>query len=130
MAQVKSLEIELGEVGETQQGPRLSSESFLPGSTAPFEAPPAVTRPSKKAGMPFAVANFLNSIVGAGIIGMPYALYHCGMVTGLILLMYVGYLTDQSVRMIVEMGRDLDVFDYEKLAEKGESTTPSSSSYF
>ena len=40
------------------------------------------------------------------------------MVAGLLLLTWVGYLTSQSVQMIVEMGRDLNVMDYEKLAEK------------
>ena len=116
------LEVEMAAVGGGSggKGPHLFSDSFLPSSSsvASFEAPPAVSRTSKKAGMSFAVANFLNSIVGAGIIGIPYALYHCGLVTGLILLAYVGYLTDQSVRMIVEMGRELDVYNYEKLAEK------------
>ncbi|GMH98572.1 hypothetical protein TrST_g7065 [Triparma strigata] len=83
-----------------------------------FSAPPPPSRPVKKAGMPYAVANFLNSIVGAGIIGIPFALKECGLVAGLLLLTWVGYLTSQSVQMIVEMGRDLNVMDYEKLAEK------------
>ena len=83
-----------------------------------LSAPPPPSRPVKKAGMPYAVANFLNSIVGAGIIGIPFALKECGLVAGLLLLTCVGYLTSQSVQMIVEMGRDLNVMDYEKLAEK------------
>ncbi|GMI15431.1 hypothetical protein TrLO_g6583 [Triparma laevis f. longispina] len=86
------------------------------GST--FSAPPEPIRPVKKAGMPYAIANFLNSIVGAGIIGIPFALKECGLVAGLLLLTWVGYLTSQSVKMIVEMGRQLGIMDYEKLAEK------------
>jgi len=71
-----------------------------------------------KSNTPFAVSNFLNSIVGAGIIGIPFAIRHCGLFTGLVLLTWVGYLTDCSVRMIVTLGRDLGVNDYERLAEK------------
>jgi len=65
-----------------------------------------------------AFSNFLNSIVGAGIIGMPYAMRHCGLVMGLFLLIFVGFLTDISVRMMVEMGIDLECMNYEHLAKK------------
>ena len=111
-----TVEMEMTPSATNPQKPCLSTESFLQNeSGGAFEVAPVFARASKKAGIPFAVANFLNSIVGAGIIGIPFALYHCGLVTGLILLAYVGYLTDQSVRMIVEMGRELDVYDYEKV---------------
>ena len=37
--------------------------------------------------------NLINSIVGAGIIGIPYAFSQSGLVTGLFLLVLVSYLT-------------------------------------
>ncbi len=43
---------------------------------------------SKHSGIPGATMNFVNSIVGAGIIGLPYALYHSGFVLGIFLLLF------------------------------------------
>ena len=74
--------------------------------------------PSVKTSIFGAYSNFLNSIVGAGIIGMPYALRHCGLVMGLFLLLFVSFLTDHSVRLMVSIGTDLDCRDYEALAKR------------
>ena len=72
----------------------------------------------RKSTIPFAISNFLNSIVGAGIIGMPLAFSLTGLCFGFFLLIFVAFLTDQSVRMLISMGRDCDVDDYAKLAKK------------
>lgn len=48
--------------------------------------------------------NFINSIVGAGIIGIPYALKLCGFYTGIIMLILVAFLVNQSVIMLIECG--------------------------
>jgi sodium-coupled neutral amino acid transporter 11 len=45
----------------------------------------------------------VNSIVGAGIIGIPYSLRQSGFVMGLVLLVLVAYLTDKSLRIIIEV---------------------------
>jgi len=58
--------------------------------------------PNKKSGIFGASANLVNTIVGAGIIGIPYSLRQCGLIAGVFLLILVGYLTDKSLRMIVE----------------------------
>lgn len=42
-----------------------------------------------------------NSILGAGIIGLPYAMREAGFVMGLILLVVLGVLTDWTIRLIV-----------------------------
>lgn len=48
--------------------------------------------------------NFVNSIVGAGIIGMPAALKDCGLVMGVLLILGIALLIDRSVIMLVECG--------------------------
>lgn len=45
-----------------------------------------------------AVFNFVNSIIGAGIIGLPFAVAECGFVLGTVLLMLVAALTYLGTR--------------------------------
>ena len=59
--------------------------------------------PRKRSQIGGACSNLVNSIVGAGIIGIPFALQQSGLVSGVILLLLVGYFTDKSLRMIVEL---------------------------
>ena len=49
--------------------------------------------PKKKSGIYGTSSNLVNSIVGAGIIGIPYAFRESGLVAGLVLLLLVGYCT-------------------------------------
>ena len=64
----------------------------------------------------------MNTIVGAGIIGIPYAFKQSGWIAGLLLLAFVGYLTDASLRIIINLAtfhpklRHFHVRTYEKLA--------------
>jgi len=59
------------------------------------------SKPSKKSGIFGASSNLVNSIVGAGIIGIPYALLQCGLIAGVLLLILVAWLTDKSLQIIV-----------------------------
>jgi sodium-coupled neutral amino acid transporter 11 len=52
-----------------------------------------------------ATFNFTNSIVGAGIIGLPYALKQSGLITGLFLLGFLAYLVDYTVILLVTDGK-------------------------
>ena len=61
--------------------------------------------------------NFINSIVGAGIIGIPYAVQQCGFVAGIILLASVACLVYNSVTMLIECGIKANKLDFEELAE-------------
>lgn len=63
----------------------------------------SVDEPRVKTGLAGATSNLVNVIVGSGIIGLPYALRESGLVVGVFLLVLVSYLTDKSLRMIVEM---------------------------
>ncbi|KAH9948991.1 amino acid transporter [Amylocystis lapponica] len=47
------------------------------------------------------VANMANSILGAGIIGLPYAVRQAGFVSGLVLLVVLCWVTDWTIRLIV-----------------------------
>lgn len=61
--------------------------------------------------------NFINSIVGAGIIGIPLAIQQCGFVLGMFLLALVAYLVKQSVVMMIDCGIRAKKFNLEDLAE-------------
>ena len=63
-----------------------------------------------------AAFNFINSIVGAGLIGMPYAFGECGLLGGILLLMFVAWLVSQSVQMLIQCGVKENKLDYEDLA--------------
>ncbi|GAA5916392.1 Avt2p [Sporobolomyces salmoneus] len=47
------------------------------------------------------IANMSNSILGAGIIGLPYALREAGLLSGILLLLVLGVVTDWTIRLIV-----------------------------
>lgn len=54
-----------------------------------------------RSGMRMAFMNMANSIIGAGIIGQPYALKQAGMVTGIVLLVVLTITVDWTIRLIV-----------------------------
>ncbi|KAJ5963539.1 uncharacterized protein N7479_003415 [Penicillium vulpinum] len=54
-----------------------------------------------RSGMKMAFMNMANSIIGAGIIGQPYALRQAGMTTGILLLSALTITVDWTIRLIV-----------------------------
>ncbi|KAI4721670.1 putative amino acid transporter [Aureobasidium sp. EXF-10727] len=54
-----------------------------------------------KSSMSSAFMNMANSIIGAGIIGQPYALRQAGLLTGVILLIILTITVDWTIRLIV-----------------------------
>jgi sodium-coupled neutral amino acid transporter 11 len=58
-----------------------------------------ISRP--KSGMKSAFMNMANSIIGAGIIGQPYAFRQAGLLTGIILLITLTITVDWTIRLIV-----------------------------
>lgn len=70
-----------------------TSEDFFP------EEHLETARP--RSGMRMAFMNMANSIIGAGIIGQPYALRQAGMMMGIILLCALTVVVDWTVRLIV-----------------------------
>jgi sodium-coupled neutral amino acid transporter 11 len=61
--------------------------------------------------------NFINSIVGAGIIGMPLALRQAGFGFGIMLIIFIGIITDYSVRILIRAGVTADKRSYQGLVE-------------
>eukprot|EP00045_Choanoeca_perplexa_P005195 m.44023 g.44023 ORF g.44023 m.44023 type:complete len:455 (+) comp12987_c0_seq1:130-1494(+) len=62
-----------------------------------------------------ASANMINSIVGAGIIGMPFALREAGFGFGVILIVFMGIVTDFSVRVLVASGVKVNKPSYQDM---------------
>ena len=61
------------------------------------------------------VWNFVNSIVGAGIIGLAFALNGAGLWLGLVMLVMIAILTDFSVNLLIRTGVKADCLGYEAL---------------
>jgi sodium-coupled neutral amino acid transporter 11 len=80
-----------------------------------------LSRPKTKSQIGGACSNLVNSVVGAGIIGIPYALKETGLVAGVLLLVLVSYFTNKTLRMLVELAsfhpqlRSIDVLSFEDL---------------
>ena len=51
--------------------------------------------------LPQASFNYINSIVGSGVIGIPYALHRAGFGLGMMLLILVAIITDYSLILMV-----------------------------
>ena len=69
------------------------SESFQPEDHLPNARPTS--------GMRSAFMNMANSIIGAGIIGQPYAFKQAGMMMGIVLLVGLSITVDWTIRLII-----------------------------
>ncbi|CAH2018425.1 unnamed protein product [Acanthoscelides obtectus] len=67
--------------------------------------------------LPWASFNFINSILGSGVIGIPYALHEAGCGFGLFLLLFVAYVTDYSLILMVRNGHISGKFSYQGIME-------------
>jgi Transmembrane amino acid transporter protein len=74
-----------------------NQESTLP---SPRILHKQASAPIEMSGIFGASSNMVNSIVGAGIIGIPYAFKQSGLIAGILLLLLVGYLTGMSLQYI------------------------------
>jgi solute carrier family 38 (sodium-coupled neutral amino acid transporter), member 11 len=59
---------------------------------------------SKKSDINGAVVNLINSIVGAGIVAIPYAVMQCGFFSGIFLLLFLAYAIYESMIILVDCG--------------------------
>ncbi|KAI8128432.1 hypothetical protein FF38_10022 [Lucilia cuprina] len=67
--------------------------------------------------LPQASFNYINSIVGSGVIGIPYAFHRAGFGLGLLLLILVAYITDYSLILMVKCGHICGRFSYPGIME-------------
>eukprot|EP00815_Leptocylindrus_aporus_P011343 CAMPEP_0116075854 /NCGR_PEP_ID=MMETSP0322-20121206/16882_1 /TAXON_ID=163516 /ORGANISM="Leptocylindrus danicus var. apora, Strain B651" /LENGTH=610 /DNA_ID=CAMNT_0003565991 /DNA_START=100 /DNA_END=1932 /DNA_ORIENTATION=+ len=70
-----------------------------------------------KSSIPEASANLINAIVGAGIVGIPYAIREAGLVVGIFLTILTALLTEKSLRILIETAKFMKVPSYETIAE-------------
>ncbi|XP_061827758.1 putative sodium-coupled neutral amino acid transporter 11 [Nerophis lumbriciformis] len=59
--------------------------------------------------------NFVNSIIGSGIIGLPYALNQAGLPCGLLLLIMVAFVTDYTIILLIRGGNLSGTDSYQSL---------------
>ncbi|XP_034429824.1 putative sodium-coupled neutral amino acid transporter 11 isoform X2 [Hippoglossus hippoglossus] len=64
-----------------------------------------------------ATFNFINSIIGSGIIGLPYALNQAGLPFGLLLLVIVALITDYSIILLIRGGNLSGTNSYQSLVQ-------------
>lgn len=73
--------------------------------------------PEHKSTLAGCTANLITAIVGAGIIGIPYAMKETGLVAGWALILLSGILGSKSLRLLVETAKHVDAESYEVLCE-------------
>jgi len=71
----------------------------------------------RKSSLLGAYANLCNVTMGAGIVGMPYAIKEAGLVSGTIMIILCAFLTDYSLRQLISVGKVANVNSYETLME-------------
>ena len=59
--------------------------------------------------------NYINSILGSGIVGIPYALHKAGFGFGLFLLIFLAIVTDYSLSLLVASANLAGVSSYQDL---------------
>ncbi|XP_030344003.1 putative sodium-coupled neutral amino acid transporter 11 isoform X2 [Strigops habroptila] len=80
-----------------------------------------VSKPRKKGGkgdLASAGFNIINSIIGSGIIGLPYSMKEAGFPLGVLLLFGVAYITDYSIILLIKGGNLSSANTYQDLVRK------------
>ncbi|XP_013398281.1 putative sodium-coupled neutral amino acid transporter 11 isoform X2 [Lingula anatina] len=94
------------ESGPSQEEPTLLSESNE--EVKPIE---------KLSSVPAAVLNVINSIIGSGIVGMPFALKEGGIGMAVLLIIVVGVLTDYSLQLLIAAGLQSKTSTYQDVMQ-------------
>ncbi|XP_064517087.1 putative sodium-coupled neutral amino acid transporter 11 isoform X3 [Pseudopipra pipra] len=80
-----------------------------------------LSKPRKKGGnsdLASAAFNIVNSIIGSGIIGLPYSMKEAGFPLGVLLLFVVAYITDYSIILLIKGGNLSSTNTYQELVRK------------
>ncbi|XP_069996961.1 putative sodium-coupled neutral amino acid transporter 11 [Penaeus vannamei] len=72
----------------------------------------------EKSSISFTSFNYINSIVGSGVIGMPLALHEAGFGVGLLLLVLVSLITDASLCLMIAVARTVQANTYQELVSR------------
>ncbi|QIW97458.1 hypothetical protein AMS68_002976 [Peltaster fructicola] len=89
--------------GQAQRAPLLTDieAPSVTLATEDFNAEELLESARPKSGLSSAFMNMANSIIGAGIIGQPYAFRQAGLLTGIVLLILLTIIVDWTIRLIV-----------------------------
>jgi sodium-coupled neutral amino acid transporter 11 len=71
-----------------------------------------------KTSMLLTACNFMNGVVGAGIIGLPGALNEAGFSLGIFLCVVVAILSAWTIRLLAEVGGAHSVYTYQDLSQR------------
>ncbi|XP_072029195.1 putative sodium-coupled neutral amino acid transporter 11 isoform X2 [Amphiura filiformis] len=74
------------------------------GEAGDFDADKQAAKPEERSGITGASFNTANSILGSGIIGLPYAMKQAGLPFGIILLVITATVTDYSMVLLIKGG--------------------------
>ncbi|GAB1521406.1 hypothetical protein RhiTH_004501 [Rhizoctonia solani] len=88
-----------GQPGQTMVNGRIVFDNDDPAERVDIAE--LAARQHKGGNMLDSMFNMANSILGAGIIGLPYAVSQAGFVTGILLLVILAGVTDWTIRLIV-----------------------------
>ncbi|KAI7853258.1 transmembrane amino acid transporter protein-domain-containing protein [Circinella umbellata] len=61
--------------------------------------------------------NLVNATVGAGIIGIPFAIYHAGFIFGISISVFVAIISQLGLYMLIIAGRRVEIYKYAELTE-------------
>jgi len=61
--------------------------------------------------------NMVNSVVGAGIVGLPYVFKQSGLLVGSVCILVTVFLTDYTLRLLIEAAKLAGAANYEQLCE-------------
>ncbi|XP_023679104.2 putative sodium-coupled neutral amino acid transporter 11 [Paramormyrops kingsleyae] len=67
--------------------------------------------------IPLACFNFINSIIGSGIIGLPYSMNQAGLPLGIALLVIVALISDYSIILLIKGGNLSGAWSYQSLVQ-------------
>ena len=88
-----------------------------PGGTTAIRLQKKHVEEEHKSGILGTSANLVVSIVGAGIVGVPYAMKQTGLLAGLLMTILSAAACDKSLRLLIETAKHIDVPSYETLFE-------------
>ena len=107
-----SIELVVNPLSASEAG---SQDGFIAEEEAYVE--PGVHSGKGESSVGGAIANLVNCVVGAGIIGLPAAVNQCGFFMGGICLVTVAYLLCRSAIYLIQCGEKLGKHNFESLAE-------------
>eukprot|EP00804_Cyclotella_cryptica_P024898 CCRYP_011805-RA/>CCRYP_011805-RA protein AED:0.38 eAED:0.38 QI:280/1/1/1/1/1/3/367/619 len=97
--------------------PRKLVQISTPGGSAKLIKKESTDAKEHKSSVAGATSNLVNAIIGAGIVGIPFAIKETGLLAGIVLVVLCAFLTDKSLRLLVGTAKHVDVPSYETLFE-------------